>query len=331
MSGAIGFAGAAPRDPQTRWRAAPRQAPVRAPDGAAPRWSTARDEPARCADARRRRSPPRRDGCWPRAIPAGRRSPRAVRRATPGRRQGARRRPSGRRRWPRRAAPSRRNRAACTSSCARHSAKQSSSGFASPGTARQRANDRAESRPLASSIGMPRRLVASNRLGHSSDSTQIARSGRQWSRNRSTARGRSTGTNWCRARGGRRSAEQPRRGDRAGGHQYLDRRAARPACARSAPAPIAPRRRWRRAPRRASRAGAPRRQAETFAKPRRVLLAAPGAPVEIAPHQRRRRGGDGAVERGPDTHGRRCLAAPTSKPLSGTAGEGGAQREALAG
>ena len=48
--------------------------------------------------------------------------------------------------------------------------------------------------------------VASTRLGHSSDSTQIARSGRQWSRNRSTARGRSTGTNWCRARRGNRSA-----------------------------------------------------------------------------------------------------------------------------
>ena len=43
----------------------------------------------------------------------------------------------------------------------------------------QRTYDRAESRPLTSAIGTPRAWVDSIKLGHSSDSTQTARSGRQ--------------------------------------------------------------------------------------------------------------------------------------------------------
>ena len=92
-------------------------------------------------------------------------------------------------------APSRRNRSAWSSSCARHSAKVLSIGRIMPGSARQRACERSDSRPFRRSIGMPRRWVDSTKLGHSSDSTQIARSGRQWSRNRDTGRGRSIGTN----------------------------------------------------------------------------------------------------------------------------------------
>ncbi len=49
-------------------------------------------------------------------------------------------------------------------------------------------------RPWIITIGTPRVAVAVTRLGHSSDSTHTARSGRQWSRKAPTAAGMSTGT-----------------------------------------------------------------------------------------------------------------------------------------
>ena len=61
-------------------------------------------------------------------------------------------------------------------------------------------------RALTRTMGTPRRRVMRNRLGQNSDSIHSVRSGRQWSRNRCTAYGRSTGTNWWKARCGSRSA-----------------------------------------------------------------------------------------------------------------------------
>ena len=74
----------------------------------------------------------------------------------------------------------------------------------SPGQCRQRLYERAESRALTSTIGMFRASAAKTRLGHNSDSTQSARSGRQQSRKRAVQLGRSAGTNWWRACAGSR-------------------------------------------------------------------------------------------------------------------------------
>ena len=149
-------------------------------------------------DARRRRSPLRRDACSPRARPAGRRS--ALRSAASAAGSAASER--GRRFQIADAGRSRRRRARGTarpagSSCARHSANAPQHRPRSaPACAASVANEprrQAAVEQQHRDAAAPR--LPSTRLGHSSDSTQIARSGRQWSRNRSTARGRSTGTN----------------------------------------------------------------------------------------------------------------------------------------
>ena len=103
------------------------------------------------------------------------------------------------------AAPRSRSRAAMVSSCASTSEKLDSSRWARPRARCQPVCESAEMRALSSTMGMPRAAVSSSRFGHNSDSTQIARLGCQYLRKRRTQAGRSTGTNWCRARFGRRS------------------------------------------------------------------------------------------------------------------------------
>lgn len=53
---------------------------------------------------------------------------------------------------------------------------------------------------------MPLRRVSVSSVGQNSDSTQIAKLGRQWLRKRRTAPGESIGTYWCTAPAGRRSS-----------------------------------------------------------------------------------------------------------------------------
>ena len=135
------------------------------------------------------------------------------------------------------------------------------------------------------------RMRRQTRFGHSSDSTQSARSGRQWSRKRSTAARQVDRHELVpRAPRGSRGLEQPRRGDRAGRDQHLEARAARRAGGRSAPASRSPRRRWRHASRPAARAGARRWRCPSRSREaaRGLLCRACGAAPDRAIDQRRR-------------------------------------------
>ena len=78
-----------------------------------------------------------------------------------------------------RGAPSCAKRSASALDCAKHRSKRSSKAAIAPGKSRQRRNERCDTRPLTSIIGIARSAHATMRLGHKSDSTNSARSGRQ--------------------------------------------------------------------------------------------------------------------------------------------------------
>ena len=102
-------------------------------------------------------------------------------------------------------APSCVKRFASRPDCARQSSKRPSSAFAVPWIARQRWNDRSETRPFTRISGIRRFALAMIRFGQISDSANNARSGCQRLRNCATKRGVSSGTNWWITSGGNRS------------------------------------------------------------------------------------------------------------------------------
>ena len=125
------------------------------------------------------------------------------------------------------------------------------------------------------------------RLGHRSDSTNSARSGRQWSRKRVTNCGASSGTNWCRTPAGRRCSASA--AEVTVPEVTSTAKSAR-GCARSAEPPRAFRRRWRHAPRSRARPGAAGSLRRGVRPGAWVLLAAiePFAPAAAASAASRR-------------------------------------------
>ena len=176
-------------------------------------------------------------------------------------------------------------------------------------------------RPLTSTIGMPRRRVSPIKVGHSSDSIQSARSGRQWSRKRRTQAGAVERRELV--EGARRQAlgEQPRRGHRAGRDQHLEARVV------VEQALDERQRRDRLADARAvqpdERALGPRsaRLAEALAEARRILLAARRAARQHQAQGRPGEIGQRAIERRDHRTAPPLAAAPSTLP-SALAGVG---------
>ena len=154
--------------------------------------------------------------------------------------------------------------------------------------------------------GTPRRWSACSVVGHSSDSTKRARSGRQWSRKRPTAAGVSIGTNWWIAPARQADGRHLRRRDGAGGEENCQARAPRGGRSRAAPLPS--RRRLPHAPRPARPAGL-RRLARPSRSPRRDGSSLP----RLSRREESRRRTGSTIRPHPAVEGERRLADETAQ------------------